>query len=138
MANLTIAVTAGAAASVQYRLNGKDLGNASLRLSSYNAAVEAENTYKIEHTTSDTIMVTTLSGGPVRMDYISYAYERPKPQPRLATDPFPVPEYVYAITNQDHHADPQADLVIIIPTSQKLRPQAERLHRCIATATRCA
>lgn len=83
-------------------------------------------------------MVTTLSGGPVRMDYISYAYERPKPQPRLATDPFPVPEYVYAITNQDHHADPQADLVIIIPTSQKLRPQAERLHRCIATATRCA
>lgn len=127
MANLTIAVTAGAAASVQYRLNGKDLGNASLRLSSYNAAVEAENTYKIEHTTSDTIMVTTLSGGPVRMDYISYAYERPKPQPRLATDPFPVPEYVYAITNQDHHADPQADLVIIIPTSQKLRPQAERL-----------
>lgn len=127
MANLTIAVTAGAAASVQYRLNGKDLGNASLRLSSYNAAVEAENTYKIEHTTSDTITVTTLSGGPVRMDYISYAYERPKPQPRLATDPFPVPEYVYAITNQDHHADPQADLVIIIPTSQKLRPQAERL-----------
>ena len=56
-------------------LNGKDLGNASLRLSSYNAAVEAENTYKIEHTASDTITVTTLSGGPVRMDYISYAYE---------------------------------------------------------------
>ena len=89
MANLTIAVTAGAAASVQYRLNGKDLGNASLRLSSYNAAVEAENTYKIEHTTSDTITVTTLSGGPVRMDYISYAYERPKPQPRLSYGSLP-------------------------------------------------
>ena len=34
---------------------------------------------------------------------------------------------MYAITNQDHHADPEADMVMIIPTSQKLMAQARRL-----------
>ena len=38
------------------------------------------------------------------------------------------PEYVYNITNQDHHADTAADMVIIIPTSQKLLAQAQRLQ----------
>ena len=39
----------------------------------------------------------------------------------------PAAQYVYAITNQDHHADGASDMVIIIPTSQKLLKQAKRL-----------
>lgn len=54
-------------------------------------------------------------------------YDKPRPLPDLSSTTFPVPEYVYGITNQDHHADKNADLVIIIPTSQKLLAQAKRL-----------
>ena len=127
-AKLAIGVTAGAAAKVQFQLNGQEIGDASLTLKSYNAGAEVEKTFEVDNlTTSDTVTVKAVSGGPLRMDYISFAYEKPVPEPRLATDAFPTPEYVYAITNQDHHADSQADLVIIIPTSQKLRQQAERL-----------
>ncbi len=39
----------------------------------------------------------------------------------------PAAQYVYGITNQDHHADGAADMVIIIPASQKLLKQAQRL-----------
>lgn len=127
-ATLTIGVTAGTATTVRYELNGKAIGEASLRVSSYNVASESEKSFVADAlTASDTVTVTVVSGGPVRMDYIAFTYEQPKVAPQLATDTYPVPEYVYAITNQDHHADPQADLIIIIPTSQKLRQQAERL-----------
>lgn len=54
------------------------------------------------------------------------AWDKPFAAPDLASS-FPVPQYVYNITNQDLHADGAADMVIIIPTSQKLRKQAERL-----------
>lgn len=47
--------------------------------------------------------------------------------PSLTTTAFATPEYVYGITNQDHHADANADMIIIIPTSQKLLAQAQRL-----------
>ena len=63
----------------------------------------------------------------MRLDYASLAYDNPLPAPDLRSANIPTPQYVYRITNQDHHADPQADMVIIIPTSQTLRPQAERL-----------
>lgn len=51
----------------------------------------------------------------------------PVAAPQLEADAFPQPQFVYRITNQDHHADTPVDLVIIIPTSQKLREQAERI-----------
>lgn len=71
----------------------------------------------------------TVDGGmqPFRLDYVSIAYDKPFSAPDLKATQFPVPEYVYRITNQDHHADPQADMVVIIPTSQKLLAQAQRL-----------
>ena len=53
-------------------------------------------------------------------------YSTPAPAPSLKAS-FPAPEYVYNITNQDHHADEPVNMVIIIPTSQKLLAQAERL-----------
>lgn len=73
------------------------------------------------------VKLKVISGGTVRLDYISLAYSNPRPEPQLSVETFATPEYVYNITNQNHHADKACDMVIIIPTSQKLRTQAERL-----------
>ena len=75
----------------------------------------------------DTVRIVCTRGGPLRLDYVSMAWGSPRPAPDLQDGTFPTPAFVYNITNQNHHADPQADMVIIIPTSQKLRQQAERL-----------
>ena len=54
-------------------------------------------------------------------------FDEPFPLPDLAATTLGVPELVYRITNQDHHADEPVDMVIIIPTSQKWLSQAERI-----------
>ena len=79
-----------------------------------NGALKAENT----------IRITLKKGSNVRLDYIDLYHADPTP---LDIANLPVPEYVYRITNQDHHADVAVDMVIIIPTSQTLLAQAERL-----------
>ena len=131
---LIVAVTSGNSSSAQVLKNDSVLGTISLSLpvsgsgsATYSKAVENKAAYALtdlsEH---DTITIKTLSGGPVRLDYVSMTWEKPA----LFTGfegKIPVAEYVYGITNQDHHADPLADMVIIIPTSQKLLKQAERL-----------
>ena len=78
---------------------------------------------------NDTILIKNVSGGTARLDYISLRYEKAKAAPVLATDNFPTAQYVYNITNQDLHADKDYDMVIIIPTSQKLLRQAQRLAK---------
>lgn len=127
-AKLAVCATAGVISMVKFYLNGRELGETRIKPGSYCAAGEVEQVFEVDNlAATDSVRVEVLSGGPVRMDYIAFAYENPAPKPDLATTAFPSPEYVYGITNQDHHADGQADLVIIIPTSQKLRAQAERL-----------
>lgn len=76
---------------------------------------------------NNTFTLRQTSGGDVRIDYVSLRYENPKPFTDLTSSSLPAPEYVYGITNQDHHADAQADMVIIVPASQKFTDQAERL-----------
>ena len=78
------------------------------------------NTIKLRQTSGDCTM---------RLDYLDLAMSDAAPPPNLETQNFPVPQFVYRITNQDHHADPAADMVIIIPTSQKFLSQAERLKQ---------
>lgn len=73
------------------------------------------------------IVITQTSGGNLRLDYMNFRFSEPKPLPSLASASLPVPEFVYRITNQDHHADEAVDMVIIIPTTQKLLDQAQRL-----------
>lgn len=73
------------------------------------------------------VKITTTEGGPVRIDYVSLSFSKPRPLPNLLTTTFDAPEYVYNITNQDLHADDACQMVIVIPASQKLREQAERL-----------
>ena len=64
----------------------------------------------------------------MHLDFVQVTWDKPLPMPSL-TSGVKTPEYVYNITNQNHHADPQADMVIIIPTNQKLLKQAQRLAR---------
>lgn len=78
---------------------------------------------------SNKITITQTSGATMRLDYIVVHNDTPAGVPRLSTGTFGPPEYVYHITNQNHHADTPVDMVIIIPTSQKLLAQAERLKK---------
>ena len=77
-------------------------------------------------TTDNKLTLRQTSGGEVRLDYVSLCYSTPKALTDFSTS-LPVPEYLYDITNQDHHADSAVDMVISIPTSQKLLSDAERL-----------
>ncbi len=125
---LSIGTTAGIASSIQISLNDSVVGTQNITLSSYDNGNEAESTYRISNfKPSNTVTITPTSGGPVRLDYISIYENNPKPRPTLAGKSYDAPEYVYNITNQDHHADGPVDMVIIIPTSGKLLAQAERI-----------
>jgi len=125
---ITVAVTAGKPSAAQIEINGEVVGSMSFSFGEHDEGCLLERTYDIkEQQVSDEVKITCLSGGPLRLDYISIAYEEPRPAPSLARGTFAVPEYVYGITNQNHHADGPADFVIIIPTSQRLLAQAQRL-----------
>ena len=96
---------------------------------SYAKAADHTWTFKAENIleASNTIKITQTSGGEVRLDHISLTSEQPKALPDFTSTDFPVPDYVYNISNQDHHGDTSADMIIIIPTSQKWLSQAERI-----------
>lgn len=128
-ARLTVRTTAKEnATKVQIYLNGKYIGQQNIYLNTYDVANLADNTWNVDGLHgNDTIKITTVSGGPVRLDYISLCYDSALVKPVLASDNFPVAEYVHNITNQDLHADKDYDMVIIIPTSQTLLKQAQRL-----------
>ena len=63
----------------------------------------------------------------MRLDHITLTMDQPKGLPDLATAALAEPTLVGQIGNQDHHADASVDMVIIVPTSQKFRAQADRL-----------
>lgn len=126
---LSVCVSAAERSYVSISFNGKSLGSIRITGSStYDMASETTLTQQVSNLApTDTITLTVTSGGPVRLDFVSMAWDNPSSAPDLEAGTFPTPQYVYGITNQDHHADPQADMVIIIPTSQKLLTQAQRL-----------
>lgn len=125
--SLTVNVTAGSACRVQVEFNDSVVGTLDVTLGEYDEGNEKSGTYRISNSKAqNTVRISVVSGGPARLDFVSMAWDKPFAAPDLASS-FPVPQYVYNITNQDLHADGAADMVIIIPTSQKLRKQAERL-----------
>ena len=129
-AELTISVTANARSEVKLYLNNKELGSRVISLITNDKANGITDTWSVDNLHgNDTIQVKNVAGGTVRLDYISLCYDSPRVAPVLATDPFPAAQYVYNITNQDLHADKDYDMVIIIPTSQKLLKQAQRLAK---------
>ena len=127
-AQLSVNVSAGSSSSVEVLHNGASLGTITISVpAKYYAGNEAMKTYTISsQQAKDTITIRNNGGLPVRLDFVSAAWDKPLPAPSLEGS-FPDAEYVYNITNQNHHADSAADMVIIIPTSQKLLKQANRL-----------
>lgn len=127
-AQLSVNVSAGSSSSVEVLHNGASLGTITISVpAKYYAGNEAMKTYTISsQQAKDTITIKNNGSSPVRIDFVSAAWDKPSPAPSLDGS-FPDAEYVYNITNQNHHADSAADMVIIIPTSQKLLKQANRL-----------
>lgn len=127
-AQLSVNVSAGSSSSVEVLHNGASLGTITISVpAKYYAGNEAMKTYTISsQQAKDTITIRNNGSPPVRIDFVSAAWDKPSPAPSLEGS-FPDAEYVYNITNQNHHADSAADMVIIIPTSQKLLKQANRL-----------
>ena len=127
-AKMSVCVSSNTASEVSVSHNGAEKGRLNIEIGQYDRANERTAVFDVQHlSAADTVRLTAVSGGDVRLDYISFAWETPLPPPMLQSTAFPVPEYVYNITNQDLHADGFTDMVIVIPTSQKLRAQAERL-----------
>ncbi len=127
---LVVCVSSGKSCKVQVEVNDSVAGTVSTSLgdSRYIFGCRNSASFTVRNIKSEnTVKLTVLQGNPMRLDYITLVSQNPKPMPDLDSESLPTPQYVYGITNQDRHADPQADLVIIIPTSQKLLKQAQRL-----------
>lgn len=128
-----MAVSSGINSTVSILKNGTALGTLVLTLplnssgGTYAKGVVNSTSYFLSDLKEkDTISIKPLTGGPVRLDYVSMRWDAEIPFAGFGKE-VPAAQYVYGITNQDHHADPLADMVIIIPTSQKLLKQAQRL-----------
>ena len=78
---------------------------------------------------NNTITIQQTSGGAMRLDYVALTSNKARPLPSLSETAFPTPELAGAIDNQNLHADPQADMVIIIPANRLLTDEAERLKQ---------
>ena len=119
-----IALTADADYEATISVNDSVIATISKRitLDSYTKADEQLWQYDLQNLKADnTISITQTAGGNLRLDYIDLQHAEPAPIT------IGEPAYVYRITNQDHHADAATDMVMIIPTSQHLLAQAERL-----------
>ena len=129
-ADLTVSVTANPQTAIKIYLNNKEIGSRTISIMANYKANGFTDTWHVNNLHgNDTVYIKNVSGGIARLDYISLRYNTPKAAPVLATDDFPTAKYVYNITNQDLHADKYYDMVIIIPTSQKLLKQAQRLAK---------
>ena len=125
---VAVSVTAGVTSTVEVSLNGSVLGTLRMSPGSYDRGKSATQEFVVQNlAATDTITLRPLTGGPVRLDYIDIYTETPRYLTALTYSGIPTPEYVYNITNQDLHGHGQSDMVIIIPTSQKLLPQAKRI-----------
>ena len=119
-----IALTADADYEATISVNDSVIATISkkITLDSYTKADEQLWQYDLQNLKAEnTISITQTAGGNLRLDYIDLQHAEP------ASITIGEPTYVYRITNQDHHADAATDMVIIIPTSQHLLAQAERL-----------
>ncbi|MCI6558092.1 MAG: type IX secretion system sortase PorU [Prevotella sp.] len=126
---VTVVITANEFSQASVAVNDSVVGTINVpACGSYESAVAATGRFDVDNLSADTkISITQNRGGQMRLDYISIYTQQPANAPDLAAGSFPVPDYMYAITNQDHHADSPVDMVILLPLTQKLREQAERL-----------
>lgn len=134
-AQIAVVITTNSVAEVEFFVNNVSIGtqkvswgNANGHPEEFSKAKESVFTTTINNLKEQNeVRIEVKKGNVIRLDYISLAFYKPFPPPQLATQNFPTPEYVYNITNQNLHADDFYDMVIIIPTTQKLLAQAKRL-----------
>ena len=123
---------------VNVEMNGTSLGTVTLTANdktknygghTVDEACDATKVFSVSNIAAEnTIKLTVQADGyTMRPDYLALTFDTPSARPNLKTASFASPEFVHRITNQDLHADSAYQMVIIIPTSQKLRAQAERL-----------
>lgn len=128
---LTVILTCHTNFTASVALNGISLGNMTYNgtFSQYLYGAQSVKTFSVDNLNigQNDISLQLMADADVHLDYIALAQSEPAAAPSLATYHFPSPQYVYRITNQDHHADTPVDMVIIVPTSQKWISQAERL-----------
>ena len=127
---LTIVLSAIDGASITVSLNGESLGTVNIiKQGEYDAMQTASRSFSVSNLqASNTVSIqTSATSGTTRLDYISIYSEQPEASPDLENGTFGTPEFVHRITNQNHHATAATDMVIIIPTSQKLLKEAQRL-----------
>lgn len=125
---LTVSMSASTNSKYSVNVNGNDVANSNITMASYDKASFTTQTYSIKNLQENNeITINVKEGGPLRLDYLSIRTLSPSPAPDLSSADIPAAEYVYNITNQDHHADSNVDLTIIIPTSQLFLDQAQRL-----------
>ena len=127
---LTIVLSAVNGTTATISLNNNTLGTMSIgKQGEYDAMLTTSRTFTISDLqASNTVTITTsATSGTTRLDYISIHTEQPKGSPDLENGSFGTPEFVHRITNQNHHAAQATDMVIIIPTSQKLLKEAQRI-----------
>ena len=98
-------------------------------LDSYMKAASDVWAFSFDHLPADSAVITIrqTSGANMRLDNIELRFQEPTPMPALSTAVFAQPSIVGDIAPQERHADPAADMVIIVPASGKLAEQAERL-----------
>ncbi len=128
---LTVAITYNGSCAATVAVNDSVVGtiSRSVSLDSYTEAEETVWQFKTDNLVAgqNDIAITQTSGADMRLDYLSLRLDTPLAMTDLQTPALPEPEYLYQITNQDHHADEAADMIIIIPTTQLVAAQAERL-----------
>ena len=128
--SLSAGVSEGSSCTGTIFFNGTRLGtmtikgeaNADSRMATQRFTVsniQAENTVTLQRDNNESIIM--------RLDYLSLYCNTPRGLRDLSSMAFATPEYVNNITNQDLHSHATADMIIIIPTNQKLRSHAERL-----------
>lgn len=129
---LQVVLTADASSKADVSVNGEVLGTVSVGAPrTYSVANTGTATFAVpELKASNKIEIAKVSGGNIRLDYmVLTSTEGKRPAPALSATAFPAAQFVYRITNQDLHAHEPVDMVIIIPTTQKLLKQAERLKQ---------
>ena len=128
---LSVALSYNDSFAATVAVNDSVIGTVSktVKLDSYTEAEETVWNFNLDNLKggANEIAITQTSGGNLRLDYLSLTLETPKAMTDLQASDLPVPEYLYHIMNQDHHADEAVDMVILIPTNQQVLVQAERI-----------
>lgn len=128
-AKFSVAATGNTAGNIQVLINDSVVGTLKISIGDHDKANLATATYNVSKNLKavNKVTIKNVSCTDVRLDYITATFTTPKAKPSIKEDNFPQAEYVHNITNQNHHADPQCDMVIIIPTAQHTLAQALQL-----------